>query len=225
MEGNIYIFGANGGIGRVLVEELRKRYVHGDDWRDSSQVFAAFRTDCNVSSEGQVMVYVKQQLRPGPIHIINATGVSLNGMIHKMSLEDFEHSLQVNLTSNFLLLKHSRARMKENPGSSFLMLSSVVSELGIAGTSAYSASKAALCGLTKTAAREFAPFARVNCLELGYFDTGIIKQVPDEMKAKLCHEIPLGRLGDPKEVVEAVEFTLQCSYLTGAVIPVNGGLR
>lgn len=220
MEGSIYIFGANGGIGRVLVEELDKRHRGL-----SSHVLSLFREDCELRSEGQVSDVLSQFEGGEPIHIINATGVSLNGMIHKMNLIDFELSLQVNLTSNFLLLKHSRTGMKANPGSSFLMLSSVVSEMGIPGTSAYAASKAALRGLTKTAAAEFAPFARVNCLELGYFDTGIIKQVPDEMKAKLCEAIPLGRLGDPKEIVDAVEFTLQCSYLTGAVIPVNGGLR
>lgn len=220
MEGHIYVFGANGGIGRVLVEELRGRHCLVD-----SLVISVTRDDCELRSEGQIRTYFTPLEPTHPIHIINATGVSLNGMVHKTRLADFELSLQVNLTSNFLLLKHCRALMKANPGSSFLMLSSVVSEMGIAGTCAYAASKAALRGLTKTAAREFAPFARVNCLELGYFDTGIINQVPDEMKAKLCGEIPLGRLGDPKEIVEAVEFTLNCTYLTGAVIPVNGGLR
>ena len=217
MSGGIYIFGASGGIGRVLTAELGNRY--------HPYVTPVFRGDCELRSETQVANYFAGFEKTGPIHIINATGLSLNGMIHKLDLGDFEHSLQVNLTSNFLLLKHSRAWMKVNPGSSFLMLSSVVSEMGVAGTSAYAASKAALRGLTKTAAREFAPFARVNCLELGYFDTGTIDQVSDEMKTKLCEEIPLRRLGDSKEIVTAVKFTLQCSYLTGAVIPVNGGLR
>lgn len=220
MEGSIYIFGANGGIGRVLVEELDKRFGSL-----SSNIIPVFRGECGLGSQRQIESYFAQLDTLGPIHIINATGRSLNGMIHKMAVEDFRRSLSINLIANFLLLKHSRAWMKANPGSSFLMLSSVVSELGIPGTSAYASAKAALRGLTKTAAAEFAPFARVNCLELGYFDTGIIEQVPDEMKVKLCDAIPLGRLGDPKEIVAAVEFTLQCSYLTGAVIPVNGGLR
>jgi len=143
-------------------------------------------------------------------------------MIHKTEVGDIGRMLRVNLVSNILMLKHARELYKQH-GGTFTMIGSVTAETGPIGTAAYSASKAALNGLCKVAAKEFARLeTRVNVIELGYTLTGMITQVPDFMK--LRERIPLNRLGHPLDVANACNFLIDCEYVTGAIVKVNGGL-
>ena len=104
-------------------------------------------------------------------------------------------------------------------------VSSVVSTLGVPGTSAYAASKEGVIGLTRVIAKENASLGiTANVLSLGYFDRGMIEQVPTKMLESIEAQIPMGHLGHPRSIVSAINFLIEAEYVTGAVIPINGGL-
>ena len=106
-------------------------------------------------------------------------------------------------------------------------MSSVVAQTGFIGTASYAASKAGLLGLTKTLAKELAnKNITVNAIALGYFNAGMINDVPDEMQAQLKANIPVGELGDPLELAQLIKYicSQESSYLTGQTLNLNGGL-
>ena len=97
--------------------------------------------------------------------------------------------------------------------------------IGVPGTSAYAASKAALWGLSKAVASENARYGiTINSINLGYFDIGMIKDVPSEVLEQIVSSIPMARLGDPDDILKTVEYLLSSDYLTGSQIDLNGGL-
>jgi NAD(P)-dependent dehydrogenase (short-subunit alcohol dehydrogenase family) len=224
----LLIIGASGGLGGGLVK--RALQLSSQPVWDFGTVREVSRPELDVSSESSVSAFANSLLKEIPegeaLFIVNATGVSLNGMLHKQSLADFSRTLDVNVTGNFLLLKYFQPIFKLRPGSAMVVLSSVLAEIGVAGTIAYATSKSALKGMVRTGARELARVnARINVVELGYFDRGMIDQVSDDHKKLLMSEIPLGRFGTIEELFEACVFCLRCGYLTGAALQLNGGLK
>jgi 3-oxoacyl-[acyl-carrier protein] reductase len=222
----LIIVGASGGLGNGLLTEAAESSTIS---RLFGRSRGTVRSELNLTDESSVASFASQiskELSPSEgLFIINASGVSINGMAPKQHLDDFKKTLDVNVTGNFLLIKHFQPTFKSHPGSAMVTLSSVVADLGVPGTISYSTSKSALRGFARTAARELARInARFNVLELGYFDRGMIKQVTEDYKKTLLSEIPLGRLGSIEALLEACTFCLKCDYLTGAVIKLNGGL-
>lgn len=214
----ILIFGGlTGGLGQPLHKALCAMYA------DNHVVMALGRKHCDVESEESIQrFFASGFVIQGPLHIINATGVSVSAMIHKTELGDVGRMLRVNLISNILMLKHARELYKAH-GGTFTMVGSISASDGSVGTGAYAASKAALSGLAKVASKEFARFeVRVNVIELGYTLMGMISQVPDFMK--LREHIPLARFGHPTDVAEACRFLIECTWITGATIKLNGGM-
>jgi NAD(P)-dependent dehydrogenase (short-subunit alcohol dehydrogenase family) len=214
----ILVFGGlTGGLGEPLHKDLCALY--------SDQVVMAIgRTNCNVESEDSIAAFLKLLSVANPLHIINATGFSVSAVIHKTDVADIHKIFRVNVTANILLLKHARELYKVH-GGTFTMLSSVTASDGPVGTAAYAASKAALHGLVRVAAKEFAMFkTRVNCLELGYFNRGMISEVPSTRLQNLIEGIPLEDLGTVNALAHACKFLIDCEYVTGAIVKVNGGL-
>ena len=126
-----------------------------------------------------------------------------------------------------LLEGFTQLRVKKQQFGRLIHLSSVVSQTGFPGTVAYAASKAGLSGLTKTMSKEVGSNGiTVNNLALGYFNTGMIEQVPSDQIEKIISEIPQKSLGDPLAVCELIEYLISDagSYVTGQTIPVNGGM-
>ncbi len=221
------ILGSTGGLGKGLLEQAQSESSL-NSWKCGA-VQGASKKDVDLTDESSITHFVKtleSTLQPGePIKIINATGVSLNGMLHKLSTPDFEHTLKTNVTGNFLLLKHLQPLLRERRGSSIVILSSVVGEIGVVGTIAYASSKSALRGLCRVSAKELAKLGvTVNLIELGYFEAGMIHQVPENHQENLKNEIPLRRFGKVSELFEACQFALNCNYLTGSFVKLNGGL-
>lgn len=212
----IVVFGGvTGGLGKALVDTIHE-----------GSVCAIPRSTCDLEQEASISRFfgtladIKEEL-----HLINATGLSRSSMLHKTSLEDFEKTWHVNVMGSFLLLKHSVSLLKSRPGSTVTLFSSIVPRMGVVGTSAYAASKSALAGLVKIAALEMARYdVRVNALELGYFDYGMIKQVPQEMREQVIKDTPLHRLGTADDLWEACRFLIHCRFVTGSVVGVAGGL-
>lgn len=214
----IIIIGTSGGLGaeidRYLCQTMGTQAI----------ISYAGRKALNITSTNDLMGRFDRLAIPGePMHIIIATGFSKSSMIHKEDIADTMRHFDVNVLGPMLVLKHARAALKAN-GGSITILSSVVGRRPTLGTAAYAASKAALAGLVKVAALEMGKFARVNVIELGYFDKGMIAKVPEEMLNTIIAEIPSGRLGTGEEVGHAVKFCIENTYLNGAILPLTGGL-
>lgn len=146
-------------------------------------------------------------------------------MVHKFDLRKWKEVIDTNLNGTFNMIHAVIPRMRESGYGRIINFSSVVAQIGVPGTSAYASSKAALWGLTKAVAVENAMKGiTANSLNLGYFDIGMIKEVPEDYKKSILAKIPNGHLGDPRDIYEAVRFIMNCGYLNGVSIDLNGGL-
>jgi 3-oxoacyl-[acyl-carrier protein] reductase len=164
----------------------------------------------------------------GGLHIlVNNAGVAIDQLVMRLKDEDWNRSLQVNLTGNFNLIRAVTRPMMKAKGGAIVNLTSVVGEMGNAGQAAYAAAKAGQIGLTKSVARELASRnIRVNAVAPGYIETDMTAGLADAAKAKLQEMIPLARLGTAEDIANAVAFLAsdQASYVTGEVLRVNGGM-
>jgi 3-oxoacyl-[acyl-carrier protein] reductase len=160
--------------------------------------------------------------------LVNNAGIAIDGLLLRTKKEDWARTLEVNLTGAFNLCKAASRYLLKSESGRIVNLSSVVGEQGNTGQVSYAAAKAGLIGLTKTLARELASRAiTVNCVAPGFIETDMTAaHVSGEARELLVKQIPLGRIGRPEDVAEAVRFLVssQASYVTGQVIRVNGGL-
>jgi 3-oxoacyl-[acyl-carrier protein] reductase len=182
--------------------------------------------ECDVTRPDQVETMMKAiQDRHGGLDIlVNNSGIIRDRTIKKMSMEEFESVVRVNLVGTFNVTQKAAAVLRA--GGRIVNLSSVSGQMGLFGQANYSSSKAAIIALTKVSAREFArQNITVNAIAPGFIDIGMSKGMPDEVTENFKKQIPLGRLGDVKEIVDAALFLASpmASYITGHVLNVNGG--
>lgn len=155
--------------------------------------------------------------------LVNNAGIELYKLAQDTSFEEWQRVMDVNAGGAFLCAKHAVKKMLDK-GGAIVNISSVWGQTGGSMESVYSASKGAVIAFTKALAKELAPMnITVNCVAPGAIDTDMMKRFSDEEKRALCEEIPLGRLGTPQEVAEAVLFLAENRYVTGQVLGVNGG--
>jgi len=156
--------------------------------------------------------------------LVNNSGIIRDRTMKKMALEDFESVLRVNVTGTFNVTKAAAAILRKD--GRVINLSSVSGQMGLFGQANYSSSKAAIIALTKVSARELSrQNITVNAIAPGFIDVGMSKGMPDEVTENFKKQIPLGRLGDVQEIVNAALFLASpmASYVTGHVLNVNGG--
>lgn len=215
----LIITGTSRGLGKALSETY--------SWPHIEALWSLTREHFDLEEPSSMKEYFSCMKWPmEPLHVIHLAAVSNSGFLHKQSIEDAVRTTDINLLGTCHLLSAFQPIFKERKGSTFTLISSVVVERPVAGTSAYAMSKGGVEALTRTAALEFSRIhARVNCLQLGYFDVGMIEQVSAEMQAKLLEEIPLHHFGTVNDLWSAWKFLMECGYVTGAIIPINGGLR
>lgn len=236
----VLVTGSSRGIGAEMIKAFGKRgaqcvvnYVvdpAGQNKSDAESV-AKELTDplvieCDVTKPEQVEAMMKQiQDRHSGLDIlVNNSGIIRDRTIKKMSMEEFESVVRVNLTGTFNVTQKAAAILRT--GGRIVNLSSVSGEMGLFGQANYSSSKAAIIALTKVSAREFArQNITVNAIAPGFIDVGMSKGMPDEVTENFKKQIPLGRLGDVTEIVDAALFLASpmASYITGHVLNVNGG--
>ncbi len=159
--------------------------------------------------------------------LINNAGIARDKLILRMTEEDWDAVLDVNLKGTFHCTKTVIKHMSKQRSGKIVNIASVVGEMGNAGQANYSASKAGVIGLTKTIAREFAQRGiNVNAIAPGYIQTPMTDVLPDKAKEELKRMIPMERLGQPEDVAHAVLFLVSeaSSYITGQVLNVNGGI-
>lgn len=162
--------------------------------------------------------------------LVNNAGITRDAMTRKMTDEQWDLVIDVNLKGVFNLTRHIGPHMETIGGGSIINISSVVGEYGNIGQANYSATKAGVIGLSKTWAKEFARKGvpvRVNAIAPGYIMTDILKTVPEELLNQFAGLTMLKRLGEPIEIANAALFLAsdESSYVTGHVLSVNGGMR
>lgn len=183
----------------------------------------------NVADEQTITATTEEILsESGGIDIlVNNAGITRDGLIFRMSAEDWNSVLSINLTSAFYLSKAvSRAMIKQRSGS-IVNVASIVGVIGNAGQTNYSASKAGLIGFTKSLAREVAGRnVRVNAVAPGFIKTKMTEKLNEEQRQALRDQIPMSRIGEPEEVAKAIVFLCSdlASYITGQVLQVTGGM-
>jgi 3-oxoacyl-[acyl-carrier protein] reductase len=203
---------------------------HGQNKTDATNVAKDLNKplliECDVTQPAQVEAMMKQiQDRHGGLDIlVNNSGIISDRSIKKMSIDDFESVIRVNLTGTFIATQKATTILR-NAGR-IINMSSVSGQMGLFGQANYSSSKAGIIALTKVSAREFArQNITVNAIAPGFIDVGMSKGVPDEAMQTFIKQIPLGRLGDVSEIVNAALFLASpmATYITGHVLNVNGG--
>ena len=182
--------------------------------------------ECDVGEEAQVAAMMDRvrQDRGGLDILVNNAGILRDRTIKKMSTQEWESVLRVNLTGAFNCLRHAQPILRE--GGRVVNISSVSAALGLFGQANYAASKAGLIALTRVAARELAKQRiTVNAVAPGFIDTEMTRSMPEDMTLKFLDQIPLARMGRVEDVVSVVLFLCgeQAGYVTGQVIHVNGG--
>jgi len=159
--------------------------------------------------------------------LVNNAGITRDKLILRMTEEDWDAVLGVNLKGTFNCTKAVIRHMTKQRSGKIVNIASVVGEMGNAGQANYSASKAGVIGLTKTIAREYAQRGiNVNAIAPGYIETPMTEALPGKAKEELKKLIPMERLGKPEDVAEAVLFLVseESNYITGQVLNVNGGI-
>jgi NAD(P)-dependent dehydrogenase (short-subunit alcohol dehydrogenase family) len=233
MKKTLLIIGSSGGLGTALVNHFKNsdynlalHYFQNEPDLNLDHV-KTYQADITIESEVEELIQ-KVKADFGRIDmVVHNAGVSRNGMSWKLKQADWDETIAVNLTGPFLVSKHVIPLMREQAFGRIVFMSSVVAQTGFVGTSAYAASKAGLLGLTKTLSKELAKKnITVNSIALGYFNAGMINDVPDDMQEVLKSNIPTGELGDPKQLAHVLEslFADEAGYLTGQTLNLNGGL-
>ena len=159
--------------------------------------------------------------------LVNNAGITRDGLFLRMKEEEWDAVITINLKSVFNCSKAVIRYMGKQRGGKIISVASVVGQIGNIGQANYGASKAGIIGFTKTLAREFASRGiMVNAVAPGFIETGMTRTLPEKVREGFISNIPLGRMGTPEEIAEAVLFlaTDASNYITGQVINVNGGL-
>ena len=193
------------------------------------QKFNASAVSCDISDSNNVTELVKDIIeKHGRIDIlINNAGITRDNLLMRMSEDDWNEVVNVNLKAAFTAIKAaSRSMIKQRSGR-IINISSVVGLIGNAGQVNYAASKAGLIGMTKSVARELASRGiTANCIAPGYVETQMTNKLTDEVKSSLNEQIPLGRIGNVEDIAYAVAFLAsdEASYITGQTLAVDGGI-
>lgn len=184
---------------------------------------------CNVADFDQCQAFIQKVIDEfGRIDIlVNNAGITRDGLLMKMSEEDFDQVIETNLKGAFHTIRFAARQMLRQKSGRIINLSSVVGVTGNAGQANYAASKAGVIGLTKSAARELASRGiTVNAIAPGFIETDMTSVLSEKVKEGAAAGIPLGAFGKPEDVAAAAAFLAsdEAGYITGQVLHVDGGM-
>ena len=236
------VTGASRGIGRAIALELGRRgnfvVVNYNGSAEKAEAVKqeieaaggeACAMQCDVSDYGACEAFMKDVIKEYKrIDIlVNNAGVTRDGLLMQMKEEDFDTVVDTNLKGAFHTIRFAARQMLKQRSGRIINLSSVVGLRGNGGQVNYSASKAGITGLTKSAAKELASRGiTVNAIAPGFIETEMTAVLPEETKAATLKEIPLQKFGKPEDVAQAAAFLAseEAAYITGQVLCVDGGM-
>lgn len=219
--------GAASGIGRATARRFADEGAHvvALDVREPEAPAGGLAIACDVADQTSVERAVAQaKERFGAIHVLaHFAGITRDALAHKMSLEQWDDVIRVNLTGSFVI---AQAVAREMADGGSIVLTSSRSWLGNVGQANYSASKGGVVSLTRTLALELGKRRiRVNALAPGFIETPMTDVVPDKVREKAVTSIPLGRIGQPEEIAAVALFfaSEESSYVSGQTLLIDGG--
>lgn len=206
-----------GKLAESVVEQITKIGAH------------AILVPCDISSAKSVLKMVDTIISKfNKIDVlINNAGVSIDGTTLHYDIKSWDRVMKTNTYGTFYCSKYCLPSMIEHKWGRIINITSLVGQIGVIGTPAYTASKASIVGFTKTLAKEVAKKGiTVNCISLGYFEGGgLLDTIPPNISKDILTNIPMGRWGKPNEVTSAIRYLISddASYITGHTLNINGG--
>ncbi|NBT38790.1 MAG: SDR family oxidoreductase [Proteobacteria bacterium] len=233
----VFITGGTAGIGLSILESFYKLeadiFTIGTNVENLKTIQSNFpkikTANFNLENHQKIEELVKEAKdKLGGLDIvINNAGITKDNLAIRMSDEEWNKVININLTAVFLICKYSiKAMMKQDAGS-IINISSIVGHTGNFGQANYSSAKAGIVAMSKSLAKEYAKKnIRINCISPGFIDTKMTKNINEEFKKKLIENIPMGKLGTGNDIANCALFLASdlSSYITGETIHVNGGM-
>lgn len=235
MSRSVLVTGGNRGIGLAIArafaeagDKVAITYRSGEPPAELTAL-GVLAVRCDITDSDQVdLAYKQVEDAHGAVEVLVANaGITKDTLLMRMSEDDFASVVDTNLTGTFRVVKRANRGMLRAKKGRVVLISSVVGLLGSAGQANYAASKAALVGFARSLARELGSRnITFNVVAPGFVDTDMTKVLNDEQRAGIVGQVPLGRYAQPEEIAAAVSFLASdnAAYITGAVIPVDGGL-
>ena len=237
-----FITGANTGIGKTIALTLAQdgfnillNYVFNEEAAiETKKEIEALGVECSlIYGDISDFTLVEKMMEDafnvyGRLDVlVNNAGITKDQLILRMTEDEFDDVIRVNLKGTFNCIKHASRRMLKQREGRIINISSIIGLAGNTGQCNYSASKAGVIGLTKSLAKEFAPRnIQVNAVAPGFIRTAMTDRIPEEIRNQMTASIPLQRLGEPQDIANAVAFLAsdRASYITGQVLVVDGGM-
>ncbi|MEU8435879.1 3-oxoacyl-[acyl-carrier-protein] reductase [Streptomyces sp. NPDC029216] len=235
MSRSVLVTGGNRGIGLAIArafaqagDKVAITYRSGEPPQELADL-GVLAVRCDITDSEQVeQAYKEIEAKHGNVEVLVANaGITKDTLLMRMSEEDFSSVVDTNLTGTFRVVKRANRGMLRAKKGRVVLISSVVGLLGGAGQANYAASKAALVGFARSLARELGSRnITFNVVAPGFVDTDMTKVLSDEQREGILAQVPLARYAQPEEIAAAVSFLASdnAAYITGAVIPVDGGL-
>ena len=235
---NIIVTGASGGIGNAIVKKLYESEANilasGTKIEKLEGLKSKFDNlkilQFDISQSEKIEEFIEKatvKLGGNLDCIVNNAGITQDNLSIRMSLEEWNKVIEINLTSTFLLSKFSIKKMLKNKSGKIINITSIVGHTGNIGQANYTASKAGIVAMSKSLAIEYAKKnINVNCISPGFIKTAMTDKIDDKFKESIISKIPSARLGEPDDIANAVHFLAsnQSNYINGETLHVNGGM-
>jgi 3-oxoacyl-[acyl-carrier protein] reductase len=235
---NIIVTGASGGIGNAIIKKLSEaganilasgtRIEKLEELKKNFEGLKILKFDISQSDKIEEFIEnATNELGGGLDGIVNNAGITQDNLAIRMSLDEWQKVININLTSTFLMSKFAIKKMLKNKSGKIVNITSVVGHTGNLGQVNYTASKAGIVAMSKSLAIEYAKKnININCISPGFIKTAMTDKIDDKFKEVIISKIPSARLGEPDDIANAVLFlsSAQSDYINGETLHVNGGM-
>ena len=235
---NIIVTGASGGIGNSIIKKLNDcganilasgtRIEKLQELKKNFKNIKILKFDISQSEKIEEFIENATKELGGSLDcLVNNAGITQDNLAIRMSLVEWQKVININLTSTFLMSKFSIKKMLKNKSGKIINITSVVGHTGNLGQANYAASKAGIIAMSKSLAIEYGKKnININCISPGFIKTAMTDKIDDKFKEAIISKIPLGRLGEPDDIANAVLFLAsnQSNYINGETLHVNGGM-
>ena len=235
---NIIVTGASGGIGNAIIKRLNEaganilasgtRIEKLEELKKNFEGIKILKFDISQSDKIEEFIENASNELGGSLDVIvNNAGITQDNLAIRMSLDEWQKVININLTSTFLMSKFAIKKMLKNKSGKIVNVTSVVGHTGNLGQANYTASKAGIVAMSKSLAIEYAKKnININCISPGFIKTAMTDKIDDKFKEVIISKIPSARLGEPDDIANAVLFLSsdQSNYINGETLHVNGGM-